>query len=309
MKEKPVIIMKMSMIILAVLLNFTLISAYQVNLSGNLNNGQTENAAFIVKTLKYEPYPVNAGDWFDIWVQVQNIGQKDALNSKFEIIADYPFSSTENLTQSFNVISGMINANKNLNPGEQDPQENIVVLKYRIKSADNAREGVNILNFKTSINGENDHTYSLPISIEKTKTDIDIAMRDSNIRRTTFSIANTGEKEASAITVKVKDENILLDRAGSQVIVGTLNIGEFSTVAFPIAPNENLTSVDLLIEYTDSAGVRTSLEKTVPVTIAKEEVPVVAAKTFYEKYSSWIIGTVIGLLAGIFVTVLVGRKN
>jgi hypothetical protein len=309
MKEKLDILMKI-MIIFAISLSvFGTASAYQVNMSSNSNNGQTENAAFIVKTLKYEPYPVNAGDWFDIWVQVQNIGQNDALNSKFEITADYPFSSSENLTQSFNVISGTINANKNMKSGEQNPQENTVVLKYRIRAADNAKEGENILKFKTSINGANEHAYELPIYIEKTKTDFLVVMRDSTPRHTTFSIANTGEKEASAVTVKIKDSSILLDKSEPQIIIGTLDVGEFSTFSFPISPDANISDITLQIEYTDLAGIRAMAEKTVHVAITKEEINPTINETFYERYSNWMFGGLIGLLVGIFATIFIRRKD
>ena len=129
--------------------DFCSASVYQVNLSSGSGAQQTEGANFVVQTLKYDPYPVNPGDWFDVWIQVQNNGQKDALDSKFEIIPDFPFSSTENLTQSFDMIRGTINANKDIKSGEENPQDNIIVLKYRLKVADNAKEGLNILNFRT----------------------------------------------------------------------------------------------------------------------------------------------------------------
>jgi hypothetical protein len=283
---------------------------YQVNLSDSLNSGQTENPAFIVNTLKYEPYPVNAGDWFDLWIQVQNAGQKDALNSKFEAIPDYPFSSAESLTKYFNIIIGTINANKNMKQGEQTPQENIIVIKYRIKAADNAKEGTNILNFKTSINGINEYNYELPIYIEKTKTDFAVTMRDSNLRRTTFSIANIGEKKASAIIVKINNDSVLLDKSEFQVIIGALEVGELSTVSFPIMPDKELTNIDLQIEYTDTSGIRSYVKKNVQVNIAKEEKikPIIENKSFLERYSNWIYGLA-GLVVGILVILLIKRRS
>ena len=43
-------------------------------------------AHFRIDALKYEPYPVNPGDYFDLWVKVENIGQEDATGSKFELL-------------------------------------------------------------------------------------------------------------------------------------------------------------------------------------------------------------------------------
>ncbi len=306
---------KIIILITTLLMTFSSVfaSINQTDMSGNSNVGVNKDAAFIITTLKYEPYPVNAGDWFDVWIQVQNIGQNDALNSKFEIVPEYPFSTNENSSQSFNTISGTINANKNLKSGEQNPQENIVVLKYRVKVADNAKEGENNLKFKATISGVNVHSYDMPIYIDKTKTDFKIVMRDVNSRRTTFSIANIGEKQASAITIQVKDDSILLDKTNAELILGTLNIGEFSTMSFPIIPNETIKEITFDIGYTDVSGVRTNIEKTVPVKILKEDETADLSKsnlslTFYERYSKELYG-VFGLIAGLLIMTLINKRK
>ena len=82
-----------------------------------------------VQVLKYEPYPVNAGDWFDMWVKVQNVGQADAKNVVFTLQPAYPFSSDDALVRNYGIIFGTINAYS----VDQKNSANEVILKYRVK--------------------------------------------------------------------------------------------------------------------------------------------------------------------------------
>ena len=45
-----------------------------------------------INLIKYDPYPVDPGTDFSIWVQVKNIGENDVSGATIEFIPTYPFS-------------------------------------------------------------------------------------------------------------------------------------------------------------------------------------------------------------------------
>ncbi len=274
------------------------------------NNTYSKTSAssnLVVQVLKYEPYPVNAGDWFDLWIKVQNIGQENAKDVKFELIPDYPFSSTDSLVKSYGTIFGIIDAYN----VDQTYDSSQVIMKFRVKVADNAPEGQSIFKIKASMkNSESGIIYSLPIEIGKTKTDFDVVMQDSTTQGTSFAIANIGENSASALTVSIKPQaNVKIEGAQSS-IVGNLDKGDFTTVTFPISPSNSLSEVTVQLSYTDVAGVRNTVEKTVPVSISSNfgQTTTKSSSSSSSKYLYLIIGIILGVLA-IFIFKKIKKKK
>ncbi len=223
-----------------------------------------KEAEFQVMVMKYEPFPVNPGDFFDLWIKVENIGQEDALNARFELILDYPFSSTGNLVKEYGKISGKINAFKN-----DQEEETQVVLKYRVKAADDAPEGENDIEFKSSAEGlKRGMTITkLQIEVGKTKTSFDVVMQDSTAQGTSLAIANIGENPATAVTVRVDKQEGFVIRGPQASIIGNLDKGDFTTVTFQLTAEKNAKELVVKVEYTDIAGVRNRITKKVPVDI------------------------------------------
>ena len=96
---------------------------------------------FIVRELKYEPYPVTAGEYFDVYIKVQNIGSNDAKDVEFKLIPEEPFSSSDSLIRDYGTIYGATNAYM----FSKDYDASQVVLKYRVKTASDSKEGISNL--------------------------------------------------------------------------------------------------------------------------------------------------------------------
>lgn len=45
-----------------------------------------------VSLLRYEPFPVEGGNYFTLWLRVENEGQRRALNARVKFVPEYPFS-------------------------------------------------------------------------------------------------------------------------------------------------------------------------------------------------------------------------
>jgi len=241
-------------------------SAVMNEVDYTLATANTQGTHFAVQTLKYEPYPVNAGEWFDLWVKVQNTGPNDAVDSKFEIEMAYPFSSTDSLVRNFGIIPGTATAFKYKSSGEASMQANQIIMKFRIKAADDAPEGTSIIKLK-SADSTGELITDLPIEIGKTKTSFDVVMQDSTSQGVSFAISNIGSNAATAVTISVPVQDNVKVTGTRSSIIGNLESGDYTTVSFQILPNNDVHELKLQIAYTDSAGIRNTVEKTVPVTL------------------------------------------
>ena len=92
-------------------------------------------AGLKITSLKYEPYPVEQGQYFKMWVQLENVGVEKADNVSFKIMDSYPFSIDED---PIRVI------------GKLDEGDDIV-LEYKIKVDADAVTGTNQLSAKYCI--------------------------------------------------------------------------------------------------------------------------------------------------------------
>jgi len=277
------------------------------------SGGDIVKPQFSVQVLKYEPYPVNPGDWFDVWIQAKNVGQNDAPDTRVQFIQDYPFSINDSPTRDFGTVSGSVNAALNKQSGDQNSQVNQIIVKYRLKVADNAPEGTNLVKFSIlpdKKDPRSTYSFNFPIIVGKTRTDFDVAMQDSSTQGVSFSIVNTGQNPATAIIMSIKNQDGLKVTGAMSSVIGNLDKGDFTTQTFQLTTTKEITSVTLDITYTDSAGVRNTIEKVVPVNIARQA-PMTGTRSSGSSsllMSKWTY-LIVGLLLGFLVEFLIQRKK
>jgi hypothetical protein len=290
-------------LVLAVLMQTLLVGAqniYSTNYPDTSMN--PSQAQFIVKELKYEPYPVNAGSTFDVWIKVQNAGQQDANNAEFELIPSYPFSSNDSLVRDYGIVSGTLSASKQ-KLSTETAQSNQIVMKFRVHVDDNAAAGESNLQIKVMEDKKTNVavTYNLPIDIEKTKTNFDIRLNSISAQETSFTVINIGDKDAKAVILDVEKQDQVVSLQGeAPSSLGEINSGDTALAHLKIVPKSD--EVTLKITYTDTAGVRSSIVKTVAIDASKLER--VCAPQSNNDYMKWFYGLG-GLVTGIFVVVLI----
>ena len=140
-------------------------TAYVINYT-NATKTSTVNANFVVQVLKYDPFPVNSGEGFNLWVKVQNTGEQDANHAVFTLVADYPFSSNDSLVRTYGLIYGRANAYK----VDQTYDSSQVILKYRVNTATDAPSGASKLQLKMSADSMSSVVFDLPIEIYSVNT-------------------------------------------------------------------------------------------------------------------------------------------
>ncbi len=274
---------------------FGVVTAYTKEINYHLPSGEN-SAKFVVQTLKYEPFPVAAGNWFDLWVKVQNVGSDDAPNAKFQLIPTYPFSSNDSLIREYGIVPGKFSAFKDKQLGDKEIQANQVVMKFRVRVADNAPTGTSIIKLRTGVdNSINGITYDLPIEIAKSKITFDITMQNEN-EGSLFTITNTGEEPATNIILKINKSEWNPVRSDLSVNIGRINQGQFTQ--FSITGTPRMNNTHFYLSYTDIGGTRRNIIMSVP-TIMKNES---CLQNSTKPYLIWIFG-IFGILVGILIMI------
>lgn len=135
-------------IIICILLVFL---ATSVNASNRPATG-----ALVVDSLKYEPYPAESGSYMDIWIKVENYGNKPVEDASFILEPKFPFSLDSNEK-----------AGRELGTLDVDEE---VVLEYKIRISEDAVEGINELDLKFT-SGEGawiTHTFDILVRTHDT---------------------------------------------------------------------------------------------------------------------------------------------
>jgi len=258
-------------ILLLLVVSFTIlnfVSAIEVNLNSTVDSS---GGLMQFRLLKYEPYPVNPGEYFDLWVSAQYIGTPGLSDAHFVLSPEYPFSldSNESAIQDFGAI--------NSQP---------IVLHYKVKVDANAVEGTNQIKLNYQL-GNIIYTQSFDIDVENSQTAFDAVIQQISGSTVSIALANTGKYAANSVIVKIpnQDSFVTTDNINGQM-VGNLATGDYSVVSFSLAskvtrtssttsktiPRMNSTnfqpansSLKFEVDYTDNIGVRRVVNMELPL--------------------------------------------
>lgn len=225
------------------------IPSYQANYS---NNSVSSSSSLVINQLNYQPYPVNPGEYFDLWVKVQWLGVGNPpSNETFQLVPNYPFSLDPNVSsvQSFGRLT-------------TDP----IVMKYRVRVDDNAVQGINQLQLNYNAGGDTNswNTQYFDIQVADAQTDFDLVVQQSSGTDTAIAVANIGENTANSLIVRIPQQDSYALSGTNGQMVGNLNSGDYSIVSFAVTPtSRNSSPLQVQLDYTDNIGVRRSVIKEV----------------------------------------------
>lgn len=132
------------------------------------------------------------------------------------------------------------------------------------------------------------------------ETNFDVTFSESSAGQTSLSVANTGNNPALSVTVRIPEQKNFRVTGSASSIIGNLDKGDYTIVSFQITQANSLAGttgtadranfrqlsdeerqrlseqlsqrnasesnkLKVLIEYTDTTGVRQTVEKTVPI--------------------------------------------
>ncbi len=265
---------KMSAIVIfAVLLLGAAAAVYAVDYS------TPSQASVRIKSTRYDPFPVEPGSYFDVWIRVENFGGADIQNFKFKLDPEYPFSldPNEEAQRDFGL----------LNSGGQ------ALFKFKVRADINAVEGENPLAYEFSISGAdwnraqlniNVHTMDAILAIEDVvsekeviapgdKTSIEIKLKnmaDSILKNVNVKL-NLVEVIQTGATFQVKELPISPLGSSDEKTIKVIEGGEETSVKFDLIVDSSAESkvykIPLTITYNDMQGTNYSKNNIISVLV------------------------------------------
>ncbi|MEM4318619.1 MAG: hypothetical protein QW244_03010 [Candidatus Pacearchaeota archaeon] len=244
----------MKKVFLVILFIFFIISfayAYEENFTINY----AKNIASIdIKTLKYEPFPVEPGEKFQIWFLVKNVGSEVAENVTCKIASKFPFSAYSESEKSIGKLAG----------GRE------FLIDFYIKVDENAIEGLEDLELHCTDNPKKDAwiVKKIPIRIQQRYAIVNIVdvRTEPNVLgigqegKILISISNNAENIINDVVIKldIDDKPIVPTKGTTIKKVKSIIKGQISDVIFDILTlpdaEPGIYKIPLIVEYTDSSG-------------------------------------------------------
>ncbi len=231
-----------------------------------------------IKSLRYEPYPVNPGEYVKLWIKVENLGTGHTSDATFRLIPKFPFSldSEEDAVKRYGQIGY----------GKQKG-DNVVVLKYKLKVDRDSIEGTNEVDLKYNTdNSDSWFTKTFEINVANAQTDFDLVIQEVEDQTVAIAIANTGKNVAYSVIVKIPEQENFETIGTSGQMVGNLENGDYSMVSFEIREKSRTAGQKPLrvqIDYTDTIGERRTVLKEVIYETGAASIPAVSDLTEEER--------------------------
>ena len=226
-----------------------------------------------VMVTRYEPYPVQPGKYFDLWIKVENRGTHEINSGEFKLIPDGPFS----------LYGGEVSV-KDI--GKLGPFA-AAVLKYRIRVDSNAVLGNNPLKYayhENTFNPWNDGSVDIFVQAR----DLNLAIEDILVNperigpgekgKIFFTIKNYGDSTAENIKVRLDLSNSAvpiapLNSVGEKT-VALLNPGKEEKVEFHVITLSDAESkiykIPVEVKYYDNLGKMYNVSNVFALPVSKE---------------------------------------
>lgn len=249
-----------AIILAAIMLSFTAVCA--------VNYETPSQASIRIKNVRYEPFPVEPGAYFDVWIRVENFGSTSVSSFRFRLSPEYPFSldPNEEAERSIGILES----------GGQ------ALMKFKVRTDINAVEGENPLKYEYSTGGQwdigqlniNIHTLDAVLAVgevviqdgnsgaiapgDKTSVELKLKnMADSPLKNVRVKL-NLIEAVQSGGTVQLTELPISPLGSSEEKTIRTMEGGEEASIKFDLIVDSSAESkvykIPLTITYNDLQG-------------------------------------------------------
>jgi hypothetical protein len=309
---------------------------YAIPVTCTFDQYYTESGQTVTETMPEVSYSINLRVAQGAIIVISDItpselepGEKTDLNFTITNIGNYPL---DNLVFSWNEAKGVIlpvNSDNTKYIDHIDAGAS-VVLEYTVVADVNAAAGLYQLDLTVEFADESGGSRLINTTagiVIGGGTDFDVVVTESSGGQTSLSVANTGNNPAYSVTIRIPEQAQFRVQGSTASIVGDLDKGDYTIVSFQItstnasfggpgtanlsqqeqlhrnaAQNNNLK---VLIDYTDTTGVRRTVEKTVPIQLQTMSSQTMGAgRSSSAQQSIWKNPIVIGAL--VFVVLILG---
>ncbi|MFH1210805.1 MAG: COG1361 S-layer family protein [archaeon] len=239
----------------------------------NLSRTETyiiESPIVKVTQLKYEPYPVEPGTYFTMWLRVDNIADEDAENVQVEVVDNYPFK---------------IEGEKTKTVGKLGRRQSSVIYFEKIRVDDKAIEGDNEIEVRINMGGGYKKEYSiqkLKVKVQLVEPVLSLTITSKPERIPQGGVSNVSVEVQNMDNGMIKDINLKLVLPSTFVPVGStsekkiqrLNPGESSSIEYQLmvlADSEaKAYQLEIDVSYSDQTGTRYSKNETLGLMVGAE---------------------------------------
>lgn len=208
----------------------------------------TENSNIIIKSVNYDPAPAEPGNYVDIFVVIQNLGNRDLSKSYLKLEEEYPFS--------FNSPSDSIEEVDLIPSGREE------LLEFRMLVDDQAVEGDYTLEVIQCSDPECENEVRNALITIQVKTGgrpkLEIGLEDAvvflpgTLGDITISAVNKGKLGMKFLTLELLEGEGYEVISPSRVYVGELDSDDFETEDFQIfVSSDSPVNIPVKVEYSD----------------------------------------------------------
>ncbi len=239
-------------------------------------------SAIDISVENYYPTPVEAGEYLNVWLKVNNPENAEAQNAVVRFKESFPFSLDPGEGKEFVVNT--------LSAG------GFAIVKMKIRVDAGAAEGDNKLSFQYADQvGGQWKEKSIPVTVVESKTTFDVVLQELNEEGVFIAVSNIGKNSANAVTVRIPEQENFRTQTVSASVVGNLASGDYTLVGFQIIsktetqknlPDKSSSEeekaqtrgqqistdeekdLQVQIDYTDPLGIRRTIYKDIPLNTA-----------------------------------------
>jgi len=223
-----------------------------------------------IASLKYEPYPVEPGSHFDLWLRLDNLGREEAKNVRVVFQPKGPFTIHGDVEKVIGKLGG---------------RQSAVVKFENIKVSYAAVEGENELKFKIVMGGGyelNALTSGITVEVRTVEPLFEITIDSEPEKIPQGGVANININLKNKDTSLLKDIFVELDLPDDLVPIGStvlkkiqkISPGWEETLTYTITALGDATSkahqIPLTVRYSDETGYNYSQSDTMGLLIGSE---------------------------------------
>ena len=208
-----------------------------------------------VSMVNQDPYPAVPGDYVKILFQVSGVASTECGDITLELLENYPlrFDPGFNSIQTFKAGTFTRGYNSNW------------VVPFNVRVDPSALDGDAEVEVIYSTKGSSYLTQSVlfDLNVEDVRADFNVFIRsyDYSNKRLVFEVLNTAKSDIQSLVLSIPSQENIKVLGGNKNIVGDLDSNDYTSTDFTAIPQDGKILVEL--EYTDTTGERSSLEKEV----------------------------------------------
>ena len=258
----------------AIILSMLLLASFTTALNETLAPYVSDFANFRIDSLKYEPYPVEPGKYFTLWIKAENFGNKDSEAFSLEFVDNYPFT----LHQSQDHLRSLGKV------GSLDQ----VVMEFKIYTDENAVPGDNEIKVKFTDDGTTWVTKEITVNVQSPDAILGIEkvenpeLESGSSKDLVFKLKNLDSLKLKNIKLsmdldpRVVGTNLIeypfgIIGSGKTKTLESLLPGQEKEISFTIRTNNDASSgiykVPVTINYLDALDTEYSSSELVSIVI------------------------------------------